>query len=162
MKVKEIELTDISFVEQMLYVARYDSSGNNETVEVPEFETVRSEPGFQRYVERWGRSGDAGFIAQERDDLIGASWYRRFDERKLQSGPSHIVALGVAKEYRGMGVGTQLMKSLIERALADDIEQLGLSVRKTNLVAQNLYISMGFDFLPVEDETVRFMSLAVK
>lgn len=56
----------------------------------------------------------------------------------------HITNIAVHPEYRGIGAGNLLLEALIEICRIDSINSLTLEVRKSNLVAQNLYKKYGF------------------
>ncbi len=56
----------------------------------------------------------------------------------------HITNIAVSKEYRGLGVGNRLVEALIIHCRENDIRNMTLEVRESNLVAQNLYKKYGF------------------
>jgi ribosomal protein S18 acetylase RimI-like enzyme len=51
----------------------------------------------------------------------------------------------VLKEYRGKGIGRQLMNAVISEAENRGSNRVTLEVRKDNPTAQNLYQSLGFE-----------------
>ena len=57
---------------------------------------------------------------------------------------AHITTLGVASQYRGQRIGEQLLIALLEQAMRHNARRATLEVRKSNLVAQQLYIKYGF------------------
>lgn len=56
---------------------------------------------------------------------------------------AHVTTVVVHPECRGAGVGTRLMLSLVERALAGGARSLTLEVRASNSPAQRLYARFG-------------------
>lgn len=60
-------------------------------------------------------------------------------------GEAHITNVAVAPEYRGNGYGRALMQSMIDTAVLHGADSMTLEVRESNTVAQNLYLSMGFE-----------------
>lgn len=56
----------------------------------------------------------------------------------------HITNIAVAKEYRGQGIGKFLMMGLIDYCKKQGIPNMTLEVRKSNIIAQNLYKKYGF------------------
>jgi [ribosomal protein S18]-alanine N-acetyltransferase len=52
--------------------------------------------------------------------------------------------VAVDKLYRGRGIGTKLVESVVERAAERGVRELFLEVRKSNAGAQNLYKAFGF------------------
>ncbi|MDR7869416.1 MAG: ribosomal protein S18-alanine N-acetyltransferase [Tissierellaceae bacterium] len=51
----------------------------------------------------------------------------------------HITNIAVKNEYRGLGIGNRIMESLIYYCTSKNIQSMTLEVRKSNIVAQNLY-----------------------
>lgn len=56
----------------------------------------------------------------------------------------HITNIAVAEAARGRGVGTQVTRALMQYAANMGVEYMTLEVRKSNLVAQKMYKSLGF------------------
>ena len=84
-----------------------------------------------RYVQNWGRHGDAGVIAFAGRNPYGAAWYRLFSAAEPGFGfvdertPELTVA--VVPSRRGHGSGAELLEALLVRARSDGFEQLSLS-----------------------------------
>lgn len=57
----------------------------------------------------------------------------------------HITNVAVLPEFRGNGIGSALMESLIEIAKQEGIERMTLEVRRSNYIAQSLYRKYGFE-----------------
>lgn len=62
---------------------------------------------------------------------------------------AHITNIAVLKEYRGQGIGKALTKSLLQYSANLGVVYATLEVRRSNLVAQNLYQSLGFEYVGV-------------
>lgn len=60
------------------------------------------------------------------------------------AGEAHILNICIAGHLRGYGVGRKLMKFLLERAQATQMEDVFLEVRPSNQTAINLYETLGF------------------
>jgi len=68
-------------------------------------------------------------------------------EVEKRSGPmSHVgyLGIGIKKGYRGIGIGTQIMKILIQESKKAGLKILILAVMDTNKTARRLYEKMGF------------------
>jgi ribosomal protein S18 acetylase RimI-like enzyme len=109
-------------------------------------------PDIGRYVVGFGRAGDAGVIAELNGEPIGAAWYRLFPAAEPGYGfvaddvPE--LSVGVDARYRRAGVGRRLLVALLERARADGVSRLSLSVEFDN-PAVRLYERVGFETVGV-------------
>jgi len=63
----------------------------------------------------------------------------------LDGGPGHELALFVHPDYRGAGVGTELVRALLGEGRAAGVERVWLSVERTNRPAVSLYRGAGFE-----------------
>ena len=65
---------------------------------------------------------------------------------RRRGSQSHVGGLGIAtkKGYRGIGIGKELMKTLIEESRKAGLKVLVLDVFSSNTVAKSLYAKMGF------------------
>jgi len=67
---------------------------------------------------------------------------------KLQNHPqADVQTIAIREEHRGRGYGRQLLERLIKEALSLNAEEIFLEVRADNPVAQNLYLSLGFEHI---------------
>lgn len=57
----------------------------------------------------------------------------------------HITNVAVHPEFRQKGIGSMLVEGLIEIARKESISSMTLEVRRSNLVAQKLYVKYGFE-----------------
>ena len=107
-----------------------------------------------RYVNNWGRPGDAGIIASE-NGPIGAAWYRIFKEREPGFGfvdeRTPELTIAVVPSRRGSGLGGQLLEALLERARRDGHATISLSAEKG---LTGLYERYGFRPVEEKDGTV--------
>ena len=56
----------------------------------------------------------------------------------------HITNIAVGSDYRGLGVGNKIIEALILYCKENEIRNMTLEVRESNIVAQNLYKKYGF------------------
>lgn len=134
---------DVRFLREMLYEAVAWRPGR----ERPAFDAVLANPKVRGYVERWGRAGDHGVIAERPSGArIGAAWYRLAGERRgygFVSPDIPEITIGVTRGARGQGVGTALLTALIEQAREAAFPALSLSVEEDN-PAVRLYERLAF------------------
>jgi ribosomal protein S18 acetylase RimI-like enzyme len=114
----------------------------------PDFDGVFANPRIAGYIEGWGRPGDDGVIAEAQDGTrLGAAWYRLFTEEQPGLGfvsPSvPELSIAVAPSARGLGIGTRLLTTLIDRARRGGYQALSLSVEVDNPAAR-LYERFSF------------------
>ncbi|ADU29202.1 GCN5-related N-acetyltransferase [Evansella cellulosilytica DSM 2522] len=133
----------VEFLTDMMY----------ESIHMPENkpakEVLLNMPHIKKYSEGWGRKGDKAIIAINENNLpVGAAWYRLFTEDNKGYGyvDDKTPELGIAltKDARGKGIGTLLVKRLMEEAFSDGYTTLSLSVDPTNKEAVQLYKKLGF------------------
>jgi len=135
--------SDLEFLMDMMYESIHISENK------PPKEELLNLPHLKKYSEEWGRQGDRALIAFNEDKLpVGAAWYRLFTKDNKGYGyvNDSTPELGIAltNEARGNGVGTMLMKKLMEAALEDGYTSLSLSVDPNNIQAVQLYKKLGF------------------
>ncbi len=116
---RPVELRDVRFLRDMLRHAYYWRLDED-----------RERPVY-RYVQNWGRPGDAGVIALAGAHPAGAAWYRLFSERAPGFGfvdeRTPEVTLAVVPSRRGHGVGHEMLTALLDRARADGYAAVSLS-----------------------------------
>jgi GNAT superfamily N-acetyltransferase len=136
---RPVELRDVRFLRDMLRHAYYWRL--DEDAERPVY----------RYVQNWGRPGDAGVIALEGPHPAGAAWYRLFSERAPGFGfvdeRTPELTIAVVPGRRGGGLGGELMRALLERARLQGYTAISLSAEKG---MTKLYERYGF--VPVEEK----------
>lgn len=56
----------------------------------------------------------------------------------------HVTNIAVLKEYRGIGIGKEILKGLIDICNERNINAMTLEVRRSNEIAKSLYRQYGF------------------
>jgi ribosomal protein S18 acetylase RimI-like enzyme len=79
---------------------------------------VAQHPEFARHVTGWGRSGDTGFVAQDREEgkPIGAAWFRQLsaeDQASVKEVTAEL-AFAVKRGHRRRGIGAALLTQLVK------------------------------------------------
>ena len=135
---RPVELRDIRFLRDMLRHAYYWR-----------LEEDRERPVY-RYVQNWGRPGDAGVLALDGPHPAGAAWYRLFTERQPGFGfvdeRTPELTLAVVPARRGRGIGTEMLTALLDRARAEGYDAISLSAAEE----QTAYYGK-FGFEPVRE-----------
>jgi ribosomal protein S18 acetylase RimI-like enzyme len=71
-------------------------------------------------------------------------WCNPQDETLQASGIWTIECVAVAEQFRGQGIGKDLLNHIIKEARDTEIESIGISVTIGNEIAEHLYLSVGF------------------
>jgi GNAT superfamily N-acetyltransferase len=112
-------------------------------------------PSVCTYLDGWGRPGDAGVVAIDHEETrLGAAWLRLFPADDPADGfvaagvPE--LAIGVAAEARGRGIGRALLDAMLATARGQGYRAVSLSVDRQN-PARRLYERAGFRDAGVSD-----------
>ena len=82
-------------------------------------------------------------VAVENDKVLGyGGMWILFEE-------CHVTTIAVDPKRRREGIGRKIMEHLIEKAKEQDVEWVSLEVRASNIPAQNLYRSLGFEIVGI-------------
>jgi GNAT superfamily N-acetyltransferase len=112
-----------------------------------------------RYVQNWGRRGDAGVIAFEGPNIFGAAWYRLFPAAAPGFGfvdeETPELTIAVVPSHRGHGTGGELLEALLERARSDGFPRVSLSAEPGQT---GFYEKHGFREQRREDRTVTMVA----
>ena len=112
-----------------------------------------------RYVQNWGRRGDAGVVAFEGRNVYGAAWFRLFDAAEPGFGfvdaQTPELTIAVVPSRRGRGTGVELLEALLERAREDGFAQVSLSAEKGQTA---FYEHHGFEAVREDDSTVTMLA----
>ena len=140
----------------------YWETRNRGLKELPEAFTTSLEEGLATnpttLAKRFGGGDSEDFVLGAIADdgkLAGFAGFQR-ESRKKSRHKGTLVGMYVAPEFRGAGVGKQLLASLIEEVRRlDDMEQIKLSVTHTNVGARELYLRAGFVPFGVEKNGIK-------
>jgi GNAT superfamily N-acetyltransferase len=112
-----------------------------------------------RYVQNWGRPGDAGVLALEGPHAYGAAWYRLFTAEEPGFGfvdaETPEVTIAVVPSRRGKGAGKELLEALLAQARADGYAQVSLSSAKEQIP---YYQRLGFEPLADGEHAVTMLA----
>lgn len=135
--------------ESLLWEMLYQGLSSHDEKNRPPRDIVRR-PEFSRYVEGWGRAGDAGFVAHDKKDgsLLGAVWLRRPID-KAHSPPE--LAFAVKPEHRRHGIGAALLTQLVRANPEQSTISLSFVAGKPLL---RLYERFGFKAIEEKPDAV--------
>ena len=142
--IREIRPEEIPLLEDFLYEAIFVPEG----VPAPPRDIVHNED-LQLYVRDFGRKPDDRCLVAEADGkVVGAVWTRIMDDYGHVDDQTPSLAISLYRDYRGRGIGTQLLARMVDLLRLDGYGRVSLSVQKANY-ALRMYRQAGFE--PVED-----------
>lgn len=151
-KVRKWKDGEQAFLEDFLYEAIFIPEG----VEAPSREIIQL-PELQVYITDFGKKPyDICFLAEADGKVTGAVWVRVMEDYgHLEEGvPSFAISL--YKEYRGLGIGTELMKRMLQELAQRGYEKASLAVQKANY-AVKMYQKVGFEIVGENEEEYLMM-----
>lgn len=151
-KVRKWKDGEQAFLEDFLYEAIFIPEG----VEAPSREIIQL-PELQVYITDFGKKpDDICFLAEADGKVAGAVWVRVMEDYgHLEEGvPSFAISL--YKEYRNQGIGTALMKRMLQELAQRGYEKASLAVQKANY-AVRMYQKVGFEIVGENEEEYLMM-----
>lgn len=151
-KVRKWKDGEQAFLEDFLYEAIFIPEG----VEAPSREIIQL-PELQVYITDFGKKpDDICFLAEADGKVAGAVWVRVMEDYgHLEEGvPSFAISL--YKEYRGQGIGTELMERMLQELSIRGYEKASLAVQKANY-AVRMYRKVGFEIVGENEEEYLMM-----
>lgn len=138
--IREIKDTEYRVLNEFLYDAIFISEGV-----LPPDRSIINNPELKVYTENFGqRSGDNCLVAEVNEKIVGAVWVRIMNDYGHIDDETPSFAIALYKEYRGLGIGTEMMKRMLYLLKEDGYKQASLSVQKQNY-ASKMYLKLGFE-----------------
>lgn len=146
--IRELKENEEGVLAEFLYEAIYIPEG----VEPPP-KNIIEQPELQVYISDWGRESDHCLVAEVDRNIAGAVWSRIMNDYGHIDDETPSLAIALHKEYRGMGIGTELMKRMLAVLKEGGYEKASLSVQKANY-AYRMYRKLGFAVAAEREEEV--------
>lgn len=142
--IRNIHPQEIPVLDDFLYEAIFIPQG----VEPPPRSIIEQDD-LQVYVRGFGDDPhDHCLVAEVDGKIAGAVWVRIMDDYGHVDDQTPSLAISLYKEYRGQGIGTQLLHQMMDLLRKEKYAQVSLSVQKENY-ALRMYQKAGFKI--VED-----------
>ena len=142
--IREIRPEEIPVLDDFLYEAIFIPEG----VPAPPRSIIDHED-LQVYVRDFGKKADDRCLVAEVDGkIVGAAWTRVMDDYGHIDDRTPSLAISLYKEYRGQGIGSELLGRMLGKLRQEGYERVSLSVQKENY-ALRMYRHAGFE--DVED-----------
>lgn len=114
--------------------------------------SIINRPELQLYIADFGKEkDDIGLVAEVHKKAVGAVWVRIMDDYGHIDNDTPSFAISVYKDYRGLGIGTALMKEMLRILKGRGYKQASLAVQKANY-AVKMYQKTGFEIVDENGE----------
>lgn len=155
MQIREMLPGEYPLLEDFLYEAIFIPKG----AEKPPREIIER-ASLQLYIKDFGSQKDDHCLAAECDGrIVGACWVRVMDDYGHIDDETPSFAISLYEDYRGRGIGTELMRSMLDLLRANGYKRASLAVQKENY-AVKLYQKVGFEIVG-ENEQEYIMLLEI-
>lgn len=145
--IREMRASEYPLLKKFLYEAIFVPEG----VEPPP-KTIIDSPELQVYIDRFGElRGDQCFVAEAGGQIIGAVWVRIMNDYGHLDDQTPSFAIALDPAYRGLGIGTRLMKAMLASLKSSGYKRASLAVQKANR-AGSLYQKLGFQIVAEKNE----------
>lgn len=142
--IKEIEY---NLLDDFLYEAIFIPEGIT-----PPSKSIIFNDELQVYVKDFGKNpDDKCLVAEVNEKVVGAVWVRIMNDYGNIDSETPSFAISLYKEYRNFGIGTALMKKMLELLNHSGYKQASLAVQKANY-AVKMYLNLGFEIVDENDE----------
>lgn len=146
-RIREIKKTEYSLLEDFLYEAIFIPEG----VAAPP-KSIISNPELQVYISNFGRQKhDRALVAEIDHKVVGVVWVRIMNDYGHIEDQTPSFAISLYKEYRGRGIGTEMMKKMLSVLKKHGYTQASLAVQKANY-AVKMYQKLGFKIFDENEE----------
>jgi len=114
--------------------------------------SIINQPELQVYIAGFGeKKDDIGLVAEVDKRAVGAVWVRIMNDYGHIDNDTPSFAISLYKEYRGFGIGTDLMKEMLRILRDRGYKQASLAVQKANY-AVRMYQKTGFEIVDENEE----------
>jgi ribosomal protein S18 acetylase RimI-like enzyme len=138
---------ETELLQDFLYEAIFVPEG----VEPPD-RSIIEQPELSIYYENFGDSdADNCIVADDNGNVVGAVWTRIMNDYGHVDDETPSFAISLFKEYRGQGIGTKLMKSMLSLLKEQGYKKASLAVQKANY-AVKMYKKVGFNIVDENSE----------
>lgn len=137
--IRQLRESEVNLLKDFLYEAIFIPQG----VE-PLTKDIIEQPELRVYTDNFGtHRGDNCLVADLNGKVVGAVWTRIMNDYGHVDDDTPSFAVSLYKEYRGRGIGSQLMVKMLELLKRQGYKKASLSVQKANY-AVKMYKNVGF------------------
>ncbi len=140
--IRELKENEYKILDDFLYEAIFIPKG----MKKPPREIINNEE-LQVYVKDFGNYKDDNcIIAELNNKIIGACWTRIMNDYGHIDDNTPSFAISLYEEYRGKGIGTKLIETMLKLLKNKGYKKTSLAVQKDNY-AVKMYKKVGFKII---------------
>lgn len=113
--------------------------------------SIIRQPELQVYIADFGKADDWCLVAKIKETIVGAVWVRIMNDYGHIDYETPSFAIPIYDEHRNLGIGTALMRAMLQFLKDKGYNQTSLSVQKANY-AVNMYKKVGFEVVGENEE----------
>lgn len=144
--IRKIRPDEYSILDDFLYEAIFIPEGVQ-----PPPKSIIQQPELQVYVEEFGKKDDYCLVAESDNKIIGAVWVRIMSDYGHIDNNTPSLAISLYNEFRGHGIGSALLDSILSLLKSENYKKVSLSVQKENY-AYGMYLKAGFEVVNENNE----------
>ena len=144
-RIREIKESEYQILPNFLYEAIFIPEGTEKPSK-----SIIEQPELQVYVADFGKEDDWCLAAEMKEKIMGAVWVRIMNDYGHIDDKTPSLAISLYEEYRNLGLGTALMKEMLQFLKDKGYKQISLSVQKENF-AVGMYRKLGFKVVSEND-----------
>lgn len=138
-EIRPLKSEEIPLLEEFLYQAIFIPQGL-----APLSRSILKELDLEMYIKDFGQQPDDWALAEEVDgQLVGAVWVRIMKDYGYFDDQTPSLSISFLPDFRGQGLGQQLMTAMLDLLKAKGYPGVSLSVSKNN-PAVRFYQRLGF------------------
>ncbi len=144
--IRELKPSEYLLLEGFLYEAVFQPDVNNLAPK-----NIINEPELQVYIKDFVQKEDYCLCAEVNGTIIGAVWVRNINGFGNIDDTTPEFAISLYREYRGHGIGTAMMKEMLNYLRQQNYRKVSLAVQKKNY-ALKMYLNLGFQIIDENEE----------
>lgn len=126
-KIREIRKNEYPILSDFLYEAIFIPEGMDKPPK-----SIIERPELQVYIKDFGKADDRCFVVEIKEKIVGAVWVRIMNDYGHIDDKTPSFAISLYEEYRNLGIGTALMRDMLELLKNKGYKKTSLSVQKAN------------------------------
>ena len=147
MIIRRLKDGEADLLKDFLYEAIFIPEG----VEPPD-RSIVNQPELALYYNGFGSGpADNCLVAEIDGKVVGAVWTRIMNDYGHVDDDTPSFAISLYKDYRGEGIGTAMMRRMLELLKSQGWKKASLAVQKANY-AVRMYQAVGFETIDENDE----------